>query len=400
MPLKSTDFFKSQELLLIVPHFKVFIHDQATLIEPYFKKMLVLMPIPYFSSVALKLPYMKRYFRFLKLALESKSELTHDSLLASRFFSLPVESMRKRNYYLAAKSCINSLSRNKTDFGLIHAHFVENGFIGTAIKGLFGKPLVVTAHGGDVWHLPFKDKWSRDLTRYVLHETDQIITVSQSNRDKLLSLGVSTKKLHVIPNGYNGRLFRPLSSFKARKSLGLPLSKKILISVGNLVDAKGHAYLIDAMRIVLKKQKDAILVIVGSGSLKEGLQKKTKALGLDDKIFFAGPKRHEEIPEWINAGDIFVLPSLNEGFPTVIPEALACGKPVVATDVGGVREALRSRDVGLLVEPKNVNSLACGILEGLRKEWYSEAICAYAERYAWNRLIPNIISVYEKALQR
>jgi len=394
------DTLKSKNLLLIVPHFKVFIRDQATLIRPYFNEMNVLRPVPYFSSLVLNMPYINKYFRFLELGVESREELAKDyTLISPKYFTLPVETLRKRNCYLATKSSIKALSNNPINFSLIHAHFLDSGFVGATLKNQCGKPLVVTAHGGDVYDLPFRDAWYNALARFVLAEADQIITVSRFNAEKLRSLGAPSNKLHVIPNGYDEKLFKPIPLYKAREILGLPLDKKILLSVGNLVDVKGHKYLIDAMSYVLKKRNDVILVIIGSGDLKENLEKKAKDLDLNHNILFVGGKEHQEIPLWMNSCDLFVLPSLGEGFPTVIPEAMACGKPVVGTRVGGVPEAISSDEFGILVPPKDREALGQAILEALNHKWQSEDILGRAaNKYSWSNIVEHILAVYQEAL--
>jgi glycosyltransferase involved in cell wall biosynthesis len=226
-----------------------------------------------------------------------------------------------------------------------------------------------------------------------------VITVCKFNAEKLLSLGVSSSKLHVIPNGYDEQLFRPISKAYARGRLGLPLNKKILLSVGNLVDVKGHAYLIDAMSSI-SRRKNVLLIIVGSGPLEETLRRRVKENKLDDIIMLVGGKRHEEIPIWINSSDVFVLPSLREGFPTVIPEAMACGKPVVATRVGGVPEAICSSELGILVPPKDPKSLSWAIEEALDKKWDPNIILEYAKRYSWSELAKQILLTYQKALNK
>jgi len=393
------EILKSLSLLLIVPHFKVFIKDQVINIKPYVKEVTILMPMPLFSCIALKLPYLERYFRFLRLKVESFNDLRNYRYLCPKYFTLPIDVLRKRNCYLATKSCINVISKNNIDFNLMHAHFLENGFIGTYLKNLYEKPLVVTAHGGDVYDLPFRDRWHNSLARFVLAEADQVITVCKFNAEKLLSLGISSNKLYIIPNGYDEGLFKPVSTVKARERLGLPQNKKILLSVGNLTDAKGHIYLINAMPLVLRKRKDVLLIIVGSGPLKELLQSMVKKYGIEDYVMLVEGRRHEEIPLWMNASDIFVLPSLQEGFPTVIPEAMACGKPIVATRVGGVPEAIVSSDLGILVEPKNGEALASGILEALEKDWDTDTILKHAKKYSWSELVKQILLVYQKALQ-
>ncbi|MCC6018711.1 MAG: glycosyltransferase family 4 protein [Candidatus Verstraetearchaeota archaeon] len=356
--------------------------------------------MPLFSRIVLKLPYLERHFRFLQPAVESYNDLQNYRHFCPKYFTLPIEVLRKRNCHLAMKSCISVISKNSVDFDLIHAHFLENGFIGAYLKNLYNKPLIVTAHGGDVYDLPFRNYWYNSLARFVLSEADEVITVSKFNAEKLLSLGVSSNKLHVIPNGYDERLFKPIPAIKARKKLGLPLNKKILLSVGNLVDAKGHIYLIGAMSLLLRKRRDLLLIIVGSGPLKKLLQSMVKKNGLEDHVMLAGGRRHEEIPIWMNASDIFILPSLQEGFPTVIPEAMACGKPVVATKVGGVPEAITSDYLGILVPPKDSESLSWAILEVLDKKWDPNIILEHAKKYSWSELAKQILLTYRKALNK
>jgi glycosyltransferase involved in cell wall biosynthesis len=386
---------RSKDLLLISPHFKVFIKDQAVSLRPYFKNISVIIPFPRFTKMTF-LPYFGRHFSFLRLADESRTEPERNfALISPKFFTLPIDVVRKRNCYLTSKSCVKYVTKNRVHFDLIHAHFVENGFIGANLKRLFDKPLVVTTHGGDTYDLPFRDQWQKTLAKYILNEADRVITVSWFNKEKLLSLGISDSKLHVIPNGFNEQLFKPTPTQEARKKLGLPLNKKVLFSVGNLVDLKGHIYLVDAMNIVLKKRNDVILIIIGSGPLKEPLQKKIVILGLTGKILLLGQKMHNEIPLWMNACDIFVLPSLGEGFPTVIPEAMACGKPVIGTRVGGIPEALTKNDVGILVNPKDPISLADSILHALERKWNAETILNHSKQFAWNNLVKQVLEVYE-----
>jgi glycosyltransferase involved in cell wall biosynthesis len=383
----------------MAPHLKAFIEDQLIHIRPFFNEAIVLMPAPYFYSIALRLPYIERYFRYLELMMQSRNELAKEYMMISpKFFTLPIEPIRKRNYYLVAKSCIKKLSRTVENFDLIHAHFLELGAVGTILKNQYDEPLIVTLHGGDVYYLPFKDSWYNSLTRFVLTEADQVITVCKFNAEKLLSLGVSSKKLHVIPNGYNETIFHPIPLCEARNRLSLPLNRKILLSVGDLIQVKGHSYLIDAMRFIMKRWDDAILIIVGSGPLKESLQKKIMRLGLSEKVLLVGSKKHEETSIWMNASDIFILPSLKEGFPTVIPEAMACGKPVVATNVGGIPEAITHNDLGILVNPRDSEELASAMLEALERKWNPEVILKHAEKYSWSNLAEQIVSVYQKAL--
>jgi glycosyltransferase involved in cell wall biosynthesis len=186
----------------------------------------------------------------------------------------------------------------------------------------------------------------------------------------------------------------------ARTELNIPLNKRILLTVGALEAYKGHEYLIESMRIIANKRNDVFLYVVGVGPLKEHLTALIKRYSLEDTVFLAGgDKPIQELNSIMNACDLFVLPSLHEGNPTVMFEALGCGKPFVGTRVGGVPEVIISDVYGLLVEPANPEALAEMILVALDREWDREAILAYAERYTWENIAKEIMDVYEQVLE-
>jgi len=257
---------------------------------------------------------------------------------------------------------------------------------------------VVTAHGYDIYSLPFRDNGWRKKIEYVLNTADHIITVSHSNLGCIKKLDISTP-VTVIPNGFSSGLFYPRDPLECKKRLNLPQDKKIILSVGNLVPVKGQRYLIEAMQKIIRERKDILCVIVGSGKLRTKLERQIHSFGLDDYVLLAGGKPHDAIPLWMNACDLFVLPSLNEGNPTVMFETLGCGKPFVGTRVGGVPEVITSDDYGLLVEPADPEDLAEKIQVALDREWGRETILRYAERYAWENIAKEIMKVYEKVLE-
>lgn len=388
----------NKSLLLISSFFQPFVRGQVSYVKPFLKEIYALRPIPFFHNYASEIPYFNKYFTFLR-AINESNEQTHGCIeLAPKYFTLPLESIRRRNYYLTTRCCIRMLSKKKISFDLIHAHFLNSGFIGVELKKLYGTPLVVTAHGGDVYNTPFRDNWYNSISKYVIKGADMVITVSKFNAEILSSLGISSKKLHIIYNGYDEKIFKLSPQLMAKNEIGLPKNKKIVLSIGNLVDIKGHVYLIEAMKKVIAKRTDVLLFIIGSGVLEEVLRQKILKLGLSDYVFLVGRKPHEEIPVWLNASDLFVLPSLGEGFPTVIPEAMACGKPVIGTAVGGVPEIVSNSDVGLLVKPKDSLCLADSILTALEIKWKPELINSHSKQYAWDNVSKQIIEVYQNLL--
>ena len=174
----------------------------------------------------------------------------------------------------------------------------------------------------------------------------------------------------------------------------MPLNKKIILNVANLVPIKGHRYLIEAMKNIIKVRDDAMLIIVGDGPLKKELENQIKKLGLDEYIKLVGAKPHDKIPVWMNAADLFVLPSLSEGNPTVMFEALGVGLSFVGTAVGGVPEIITSEDYGLLCPPADPECLAKKILIALEKDWDREKIRKYAEQFTWEEIARKTFEVY------
>ena len=148
------------------------------------------------------------------------------------------------------------------------------------------------------------------------------------------------------------------------------------------------------------KRKDILCFIGGSGRLKDKLQKMINELNLQDYIKLIGFVPDELLPIWINAADVFVLPSLSEGNPTVMFECLGCGKPFVGTRVGGTPEVIANEKLGILVEPKNPEQLADAILRALNKEWDKDYILNYAKQFTWDEIAKNIVGVYDEIIEK
>ena len=293
------------------------------------------------------------------------------------------------------KSVCKTIRQNQVQPpSLVHSHFLwSSGYVGKRLKEEYDVPFIVTGHGYDVYDLPFRsDAWRRRICD-VLNSADHIITVSYSNLACLEKLDIETP-VSVIPNGFDDKIFYPRNKDECRVKLNLPLDKKILLTVGNCVAIKGHRYLIEAMKMIHTDHPDVLCVIVGSGELYAKEMAMISRVGLSECVWMVGGKPHEEIPLWMSACDVFVLPSLNESFGVVNIEALACGKPVVASKVGGVPEIISSEKYGLLCTAGDVEALAGCVEEALEKEWNSQDILRYAERYSWKKICSEILAVY------
>ncbi len=234
----------------------------------------------------------------------------------------------------------------------------------------------------------------------IFRNLDYLIVVSNRQKEVFQKYFPFFKNISVIPNGYDADLFFPTSIKESRKKLEIPMDKKVLVNVAALEEYKGQRFLIEAMNKILKERKDVVLYIIGKGSLEDELRKLIKLYGLEKNIVLAGGnKPEEEMPLWFNACDIFVLPSLNESFGIVLLEAMACGKPVVATINGGSEEITTDEKVGLLVKAGDSKELAKAIEKALEMDWDSKYIIKFAERYEWENVLKEILAIYRVCLK-
>jgi glycosyltransferase involved in cell wall biosynthesis len=174
---------------------------------------------------------------------------------------------------------------------------------------------------------------------------------------------------------------------------------KILVYASRLDEKKGLSYLLTAFKNVLCNESHCLLVLIGCGPYRKHLEQKVIDLGLQDRVVFTGFRPHTEIVKWMSACDLVVHPSLSEGSPLPVYEALACGKPIIASRIGGIPELIISGDYGLLVPPADSEALRTALLSGFRKEWDRERIRNHAEQFTWAHVADQLFSYYNEVLQ-
>jgi glycosyltransferase involved in cell wall biosynthesis len=202
-------------------------------------------------------------------------------------------------------------------------------------------------------------------------------------------------KVWVVPNGVDLNKFRLMARQEARRQLGLDDDKRYLLYVGRLVAVKGLDLLLDAFAQLVQNQRDVELVLVGDGAERHVLAQRATTLGIRDKVHFVGAQPHERIVLWMNAGDVFCLPSHKEGLPTVLLESLACGTPVVATSVGGIPEVVADGQVGHLVHSRDPREMAACIEEVLETPWDRQQLRNYvAERFSFEVVTRKLLEMY------
>ena len=383
---------------MVTPHAQYFIGDQLKAIEKQVSRVSVLMPSPFFSGLALRVPFAPGRYASLRRAQESAQRIPSDNLLRPGYLDLPGDFTRRLTDPFAARSSARAVSRRGTSFDLVHSHFLGlHALLGLRLKQTFGRPMVLTVYGGDAYSVPFRGRYNRSLAETVLAGADRLIAVSKPLAQNLVSLGADASRIAVIPTGFDGSLFAPAPQESARSRLGLPPGKRILLAVANLVPQKGHGCLLESFKALASAREDLALVLLGGGPLERELRARVKELGLGDSVLFAGPRPHGEIATWINACDALVLSSISEGSPTVIPEAMACGKPVVATKVGGIPDLVREGEQGYLVPPGDAVALADALTRAIDTRWSAEEIRKRALSYSWDSLASEIVGVYAAA---
>ncbi|MDI6787412.1 MAG: glycosyltransferase family 4 protein [Planctomycetota bacterium] len=295
--------------------------------------------------------------------------------------------------------------RRDFDFDLIHGCSVDlSGFAAVLLGMIFHRPVIVTGEGSDIHTFSSYPLLGR-LIRYTLRHCDRIIAVSAGLKDAMVKLGVSHQKIVVVHNGVDSDKFKPMDQISIRQKLNLPRDKKIILFVGALRTIKGLIYLVQAIKEMSRKRSDFLLVLVGSGPLQEELEAQVLKAGVEEYVRFVGLRPYDEIPKWMNACDVFCLPSLQEGFGVVLIEAGACGRPVVATRVGGIPEIVIDGETGLLVEPRSSEQLA----EALERLISNQELCYQMGQNGRQRVLKNFdchdkanqtMGIYEKVLSR
>lgn len=258
--------------------------------------------------------------------------------------------------------------KNRKKLALTHAHYAfPTGFISLIGKKIFNIPYVVTVHGGDIDKMAKKSERIAKLTATILSEADTVIVVGERLKNEVITqFGVAESRVEVMSMGVDTSIFKKVSQEVARAELQLDNKRKLLLFVGNIIEAKGLLELIEAFTTLKKAGQDAELYMIGAQRDHSFNEKLHKAINDNELtgVHFKQPLGQADLAQWMAAADVLVLPSHHEGFGLVALEAMATGLKVVGTDVGGLSHLL-SNNAGVLVKPKDAGSLSEGITVAL-----------------------------------
>ena len=339
----------------------------------------VVAPVPWFPSRH------TRWGTYASYASTPKRERRNGvDVLHPRYLLLPKVGMTSAPLLmaLAAASSVRQLLDEGFDFDLIDAHYYyPDGVAAALLAKWFGKPLTITARGSDLtvltkFRLPLK------MMRWAAGRADASIGVCTALANVFLDWGVAKNRVHVMRNGVDTQRFRPRQDSDV-PGIGSQYGKPMLLSVGRLVELKGHYLVIEALRAVRLSYPAACLVIVGEGPELGALKALVSRLDLNYAVTFAGSVPQQELCTWYAAADLMILASSSEGWANVLLESMACGTPVLSTRLWGTPEVVASDHVGLLVDRRDVASLTEGIMALLAAPRDRDAVRKYAEGFGW-----------------
>lgn len=273
---------------------------------------------------------------------------------------------------------------------LIDAHFAyPDGDAAVRLGRWLKVPVTITLRGTEVRHA--KDPALSRQVRAALHGARRIFAVSESLRRIALDLGVAPEKVLVVGNGVDLQKFHPVPRAEARRQLGLSPDVPVLITVGALVERKGFHRVIACLP-KLRLQFPGLTYLVVGGSSPEGdwtahLQQLAASLGVAEAVRFLGPVAPADLRLPLSAANVFALATRNEGWANVLLEAMACGLPVVATDVGGNAEVVCHPTLGAIVPFEDEAALQRALEAALTAQWDEAAIRGYAQQNTWDRRV-------------
>ena len=310
------------------------------------------------------------------------------------------------NFNLIAKA--NEIIAEEGKFDVIHAHDWLVAYAAKTLKNSYNIPIVSTIHATEAGRNSGihdeQQRYINDTEWMLTYESSEVIVNSNYMKGELQRLfGLPYEKINVVPNGVNLNLFNGIErDYNFRRKYAMD-NEKIILFMGRLVYEKGIQHLIAAMPKILNGYRDSKLVVCGKGAMIDELKAQANAMGIGNKVYFAGYMNGKDVQKMYKAADIAVFPSTYEPFGIVALEAMLSENPVVVSDIGGLNEIVEHRENGMKSYAGNANSIADSILELL----YDHKLCAditkkaknkVRNNYNWSKIAQDTHFTYQKAI--
>ncbi len=287
---------------------------------------------------------------------------------------------------------ILTIARYARGFDVVHAQWSLSAGAAWLSRIIHRRPILATLQGSDIFQVT--RSWiGRWVTRFVLKRCERISVLSYALKRATTDIGISASAITIVPNGVDISRFVPLDEER----------QPLIVYVGTLIKRKGVSYLIEAMAEVAQAHPHSRLVVVGEGPERASLEQLTTSLTLTPFVRFVGARSPEDVRTWMQRAKIFVLPSLEEGLGVVLLEALACGTPIVASNVGGIPDVV-TPDVGVLTLSADSRSLSTAIGHLLAAEAHWQAMSKNARKraeeiYDWQKIAEQFVTIYRQMVE-
>lgn len=377
------------------PVHAVFVHNRLKHVAELLKDrgaIRVIAPIPYFPFDRFIPKYAERHL------IPRRDQMGEMSVFYPRYFSIPAILKPLDGFFvlLAVWWAARKL-RREFDFDLIDAHLAfPDGFAGVFLARLWKKPLTITVRGHDVNVLPTdRHPVRKRQIQFALKRADRVIGVADALRRAAVALGVDPHKAVTISNGVDLEKFFPLPQAEARQQLDLPIDRRIVLSVGRIVENKGYHLIIESLHLLRQAGQEIPYLVIVGGAADEAiyptkLRETIRQHKMEKDVLLAGPQANDTLRSWYGAADVYCLASETEGWPNVLLESLACGTPIVATNTWGTPEIIGSDEYGLLVE-RTPESIAEGLQTALTRQWNRQVMIDYASTHTWQKVAEKVI---------
>lgn len=350
----------------------------------------VIAPVPWFPF---KLKWLEDYSRYVDIPEHEKRNGI--DVYHPRYLVVPKIGMLLTPLFLGISIWLQQrkLRRSGCRWELIDGHyFFPDGVALALVQRWLGSPLLITARGTDINLIP-ENPLARKMILWAAEKAFASISVCSALKDRMVELGASAEKIHVLRNGVDLELFQPLEKSVCRQKWNM--QRKTLLSVGHLIERKGHHLVIDALEYL----DDVDLLIAGDGEEKEALERRATDRGVSERVRFLGALSQQQLVEVYSGADIMVLASSREGWANVLLESMACGTPVVATNIWGTPEVVAEKAAGMLVERREASAIAA-VVKNLNADMPARHLTrAYAERFSWTETVDQLHVLMIQAVQ-
>lgn len=290
-------------------------------------------------------------------------------------------------------------ARVQRPFDVLDAHYAyPDGFAAALLRSRLRVPMTLTVRGTDVNLLP-SYRSVRSQIRFALEQADAVIAVSQALAELAIEAGAAPGKVTVLRNGVDIDVFAPLDVDACRARYGVPRGRRVIASVGQLIERKGHHLVLDAVAAFAPQERPLVL-IAGDGEERASLEARIVRLGLAADVRLLGGVDHADLAGVYSAADFLVLASSREGWPNVLLESMACGTPVVATAVHGTPEVVASDAVGVLVGERTAEALTAALRTAFARGFDRSAVRAFACTRTWRETSEGLDRVYRAVAGR